>query len=115
VDLKPTQIHTAMQHKNKNGGLTSIRSKRRILGVYVRTHVNPKDPTHSRATTAQSRGTKSLLNVETRLKHISELLLSGFGGELSKPTLTGITDLARKAREGIDQLSVFSNSGNKQR
>ena len=79
----------------------------------MRTDVNPKDPTHSRDTAVQSGGTKNRLNVETHLKHISELLLSGFGGELSKPTLTGITDLARKAREGIDQLSVFSNSGNK--
>ena len=101
-----------------NGGLTGRRSKRRILGVYVRNYVNPKDPTHSRDTTyniLQPRGPKNWLNVETHLKHISELLLSGFGGELSKPTLTWITDLARKAREGIDQLSVFSNSGNKQR
>ena len=98
-----------------NGGLTGRRSKRRILGVYVRTDVNPKDPTHSKDTAVQAGGTKNRLNVETHLKHISELLLNGFGGELSKPTLTGITDLARKAREGIDQLSVFSNSGNKQR
>ena len=73
----------------------------------MRTDVNPKDPTHSKDTAVQAGGTKNRLNVETHLKHISELLLNGFGGELSKPTLTGITDLARKARECIDQLFVF--------
>ena len=101
--------------KKTNGGLTGRRSKRRIIGVYVRTDVNPKDPTHSKDIAVHSGGTKNRLNVETHLKHISELLLSGFGGELSKPTLTGITDWARKARDGIDQLSVFLNSGTKQR
>ena len=55
-----------------------------------------------------SEGTKNLLDVEMHPKQFSKLLLSGVGGGLSKPTLTGITDLARKAREGIDQLSVFS-------
>ena len=62
----------------------------------------------------QSEGTKSLLNVETHPKHFSKLLLSGFGGELSKPTLTRITDLARKARKNIDQLFVFPDPNNKQ-
>ena len=52
----------------------------------MRTDVNPKDPTHSKDTAVQAGGTKNRLNVETHLKHISELLLSGFGGELSKPT-----------------------------
>ena len=58
---------------------------------------------------------KRLLNVETRLKHFSKPLLSGFGGELSKPTLTRIMYLAREARQSIDQVFVFPDSGNKQR
>ena len=58
---------------------------------------------------------KRLLNVETRLKHFSKPLLSGFGGELSKPTLTRIMYLAREARQSIDQMFVFPDSGNKQR
>ena len=33
-------------------------------------------------------GTKSPLNVETRLKHLSEPLLGGFGRELSRPSAT---------------------------
>ena len=70
----------------------------------MRTDVNPKDPTHSKDTAVHSGGTKNRLNVETHLKHISELLLSGFGGELSKPTLTGITDLARKARKSMSPI-----------
>ena len=41
-----------------NGGLTGRRSKRRILGVYVRNYVNPKDPTHSRDTTYNPDGSR---------------------------------------------------------
>ena len=57
---------------------------------------------------------KRLLNVETRLKHFSKPLLSGFGGELSKPTLMRIMYLAREARQSVDHVFVFPDSGNKQ-
>ena len=57
---------------------------------------------------------KRLLDVESCLKHSSEPLLVRFGGELSKPTLTRIMYLAREARQSIDHVFVFPDSGNKQ-
>ena len=57
---------------------------------------------------------QNISSIEIRFQFYGQTPLAGFRREMPKPSFAIFTDLERKTRQRIYELSVFTNASNKQ-